>query len=431
MKKHLSISLSVLTLLALVFIWPGCDRKSSTDLLQNTDPIEDESTYFYGIKVDSLNIIRESIAPNAFLADILLDYRVDYNTIHQITQSAKDVFDFRQLRAGQNYYVLHSNDSTAMPQYFIYDKNAFEYIVCDIRNSICVYVGKKPIRVEEKVASGEINHSLYMTLDDNDIHPTLALKMADIYAWTIDFYHLQKGDRFKVIYEEEFVDSISIGVRDIKGALFEHYGEDFYANKYHLERDTLPSYFDDKGGSLQRTFLKSPLEFGRLTSRYSGRRFHPVQKRYKAHLGTDYAAPTGTPIRSTADGVIEVAGYKKYNGNYVKVRHNSTYMTQYLHMSKIAKGIVPGKVVTQGQTIGYVGSTGLATGPHVCYRFWKNGKQVDATKQELPPSDPVPDEELEAYLEDFRTIKRKLDSIPYPLPPQAEADSTVADLLEQ
>ena len=411
----------------------GCQENTrlSTSMLE--DGSEDASTYFYGIDVDSLTITKEVVKPNDFLANILLSNKVDYNTIYQITQSAKDVFDFRGLRAGQNYYLLHSDDNLGTPEYFIYDKSSFEYIVCDIRNSICVYSGKKPIRLEKKVASGTINHSLYLTLDGNDIHPTLALYMADIYAWTIDFYHLQKGDRFKIMYEEEFVDSHSLGVSLITAALFDHYGKEIYANRYKLEEDSIHSYFDDEGASLQKTFLKSPLKFGRLTSSYSGARYHPVQKRVKAHKGTDYAAPTGTPIRATADGVIVEARYKKYNGNFVKVKHNSKYMTQYLHMSKFAAGMKPGRHVQQSETIGYVGSTGLATGPHVCYRFWKHGQQIDHTKEEVPPSDPVPADELEAYLQHFAQTKDLLDQIYYPVPePEEEqADSNLAGLLEQ
>ncbi|MCP4120128.1 MAG: peptidoglycan DD-metalloendopeptidase family protein [Bacteroidetes bacterium] len=413
---------------SLTIIMTSC-KENTRHVTQVTEEAVDESTYFYGIKVDSLNVIEEKIAPNDFLANMLMNYRVDYNTIHQITQSATDIFDFRRLKAGQNYYVLHSDDSLAMPEYFIFDKSAYEYIVCDIRNSVCVYAGKKPIRTEHKIASGVIDHSLYLTLDNNNIHPTLALSMADIYAWTIDFYHLQKGDRFKVIYQEEYVDSHSLGVSLIESAVFEHYDKELYASRYKLRNDSIHSYFDEVGASLQKTFLKSPLKFGRLTSSYSGRRFHPVQKRYKAHRGTDYAAATGTPIRSTADGVVVEAAYKKYNGYYVKVKHNSMYMTQYLHMSKFAKGIKPGRHVQQGETIGYVGSTGLATGPHVCYRFWKHGSQIDHTKEEVPPSDPVPEEELEEYLDHFKGIREGLLQIEYPEPVvETTSDSLVADI---
>lgn len=427
-RLHIYLFYFLIACLVAIQFLPGCKENTRHSQIEQEDGGIDNSKYFYGINVDSLSIFKDKIKPNAFLADILLQHNVDYRVIHEITESAKGVFDFRSIRAGQNYYILHGGDTTAAPQYFIYDKSSYEYIVCDFRNSICVYGGKKPIRKEVKTAAGTIDHSLYLTLDQNDIHPTLALSMADIYAWTIDFYHLQKGDRFKVIYEEEFVDSISLGVQVVHAAVFEHFGKEIYANRYTLSKDSIASYFDDEGASLQKTFLKSPLKFGRLTSRYSGSRFHPVQKRYKAHKGTDYAAPTGTPIRATADGVVIEATYKKYNGYYVKLKHNSMYMTQYLHMSKFADGIRPGRHVEQGETIGYVGSTGLATGPHVCYRFWKHGEQIDHTREEVPPSDPVPQEELAVYLEHFNRTKARLDAIEYPVPQPEPADSLLANV---
>ncbi|MCB0502112.1 MAG: peptidoglycan DD-metalloendopeptidase family protein [Bacteroidetes bacterium] len=415
MEKRQIKSFTIL-LLAVLLIFSGCKEKRNRINEQSDEEVV-ESKYFYGIKVDSLDISSETIQRNSFLADILLKHNVDYAKIHELTEKSEGIFDFRKIRTGQNYYILQRQDSTRTSEFFIYEKNVAEYVVCDLRDSVCVYMGQKPIRVEEKTASGIINSSLYMTLDENNLHPTLALSLSSIYAWTIDFYHLQKGDKFKVIYEEKFVDSISLGISDIKAAVFDHYGREIYANKYMLEGDSVYSYYDAEGESLQKTFLKSPLKFGRLTSKFSYSRVHPVTGQRKGHFGTDYAAPTGTPIMSTANGVVIEAAYKKYNGNYVKVKHNSTYTTQYLHMSKIAAGIRPGKHVSQGDIIGYVGSTGLATGPHVCYRFWKFGQQVDPAREELPPSDPVPAKELPQYMAHFDSVKVHLDKIDYPAPP--------------
>ncbi|NQY67661.1 MAG: peptidoglycan DD-metalloendopeptidase family protein, partial [Flavobacteriales bacterium] len=255
------------------------------------------------------------------------------------------------------------------------------------------------------------NSSLYQTLVNAGASGMLSSDMADLFAWTIDFYRLQKGDKFKVIYFEQFVEGKSVGIDHIESALFEHAKKEIYAIPF-VQND-IPEFFDLKANGLRRTFLKAPLKFSRISSRYSGRRFHPVQKRYKAHLGTDYAAPKGTPIMATADGVITDARYKKYNGNYVKVKHNGTYTTQYLHMTKIKTGIKPGVRVRQGDIIGFVGSTGLATGPHVCYRFWKNGKQVDPYKQKLPPSNPVSKDNMPAFEKIRDSIKSELDAIPY------------------
>jgi murein DD-endopeptidase MepM/ murein hydrolase activator NlpD len=217
--------------------------------------------------------------------------------------------------------------------------------------------------------------------------PELVDRLVDVFAWQVDFFRIQKGDRFKVIYEEEQVDGEAVGIARIKGGYFEHFDKEYYA--VHYDQGSGVDYFDESGNSLRKTFLRAPLNFTRISSRYSGRRYHPVLKRFKAHLGTDYAAATGTPIRTVGDGVVLEATYHKGNGNYVKVKHNSTYTTQYLHMSKIASDVRKGTRVSQGQTIGYVGSTGLATGPHLCFRFWKSGVQVDALKVEVPPSEPI------------------------------------------
>lgn len=403
-------------LISIFLAFASCKEKSANtpNNIESSTAAVDNSEYLYGINIDSLTVTKQTIKRNAFLADMLQNQFIDYNTVLDITDKSKGVFDFRTIRAGKNFFYLHDKKCASDCKYVIYEKSIAEYVVCDLTDSVEVYIGKKPIRKETNTASGVINSSLYLTLEENDLHPTLALSLADIYAWTVDFYHLQKGDKFKVIYEEEFVDSISLGVSDIKAVLFDHFGKEIYANQYTLAGDSIPSYYDFDGGSLQKTFLKSPLKFGRKTSSFSWSRKHPVTGRRKGHFGTDYAAPTGTPIRSTADGVIVEARYKKYNGNYVKVKHNSTYMTQYLHMSKFAAGIKPGTHVKQGQTIGYVGSTGLATGPHVCYRFWKHGTQIDHTKEDIPPSEPIPSEHLANYLVHFDSVKLLLDNIEYP-----------------
>ncbi|MBN4051531.1 peptidoglycan DD-metalloendopeptidase family protein, partial [bacterium AH-315-M05] len=266
-----------------------------------------------------------------------------------------------------------------------------------------------------QTVSGVINSSLWQTMIDNDINLNISLEMSEIYAWAVDFYKIQKGDAFKVIYEEKFIlsgdegEGEPAGIGRIMGAYFKHFNETFYA--IYFEQDSVGDYFDENAKSLRKAFLKSPLKYSRITSRYSLRRFHPVQKRYKPHLGVDYAAPRGTPIRTTGDGVVSKAGYKGGNGNYVKVKHNSVYSTQYLHMTNIRKGIRRGARVKQGDIIGYVGSTGLATGPHVCYRFWKNGQQVNPLRVKIPPSKPVKSEYMEKYIRVKKEMMRELDGI--------------------
>ncbi len=248
---------------------------------------------------------------------------------------------------------------------------------------------------------------LSKTLQDANISPVLAIELSNVYAWAIDFYRIQKNDWFKVVYEEKSVEGKSIGIGRIISAQFNHGGKDFYAHLFN--QDGIPDYFDEKANSLRKAFLKSPLKFGRLTSGFTMKRFHPVQKINKAHLGTDYAAPSGTPILSTGNGTVIESAYGVFNGNYVKIKHNSTYTTQYLHMSK--RGVKKGESVKQGDVIGYVGSTGLATGPHVCYRFWKNGKQTNHLAEEFPTSDPIKPNYKDSFNLVMKENLKKLDAV--------------------
>ena len=376
------------------------------EIIEEIEP----TVYLFEIPVDSFNVYQSEFGKNEFLGTILDRYHVSARDIDQLARVSKEVYDVRKFRKGKDYTIFTSKDSIPKVQYFIYQPNSIDYVVYDMRDSITIKMGKKDLVTKTRSASGIITSSLYQTLVDQNLSPALAVRLADIYAWTIDFYRIQKGDYFQVIFEENFVDDERVGVGEILAANFNNYGVDNYAFLY--DQGDGDDYFNEQAESLRRAFLKSPLKFGRLTSAYTKRRFHPVQKRYKAHLGTDYAAPTGTPIMTVGDGVVTHAQYSKYNGNYVKIRHNSTYTTQYLHMSKIGKGIRPGVRVKQGQTIGYVGSTGLATGPHVCYRFWKNGVQVDSRREKIPPSKPIRKgkrADFDVYAKEW---KAKIDSIP-------------------
>jgi len=349
----------------------------------------------FGFAKDSFIVNEGKIREGEFLSNILTRYGVSYLTIDKVARAARPIFDVRYLQEGKPYYILRNKDSIACC--FIYQPTAVQYVVYNFSNpdSVRVYQDEKKVKRVEREVAGVINSSLYETMQEIGVNALLALKLADIYAWTIDFYRIQKGDRFKVIFEEKMVDGEFVGIGDIKAAVFYHRNEPFYA--FYFDDSSAAGYYDEKGVSVRKAFLKSPVKFSTLTSRYSLKRYHPILKRVKAHLGTDYAAPYGTPILSTADGVVIAASYTRGNGNYVKIRHNSTYTTQYLHMKNFAKGVRPGKVVKQGDVIGYVGSTGLATGPHVCYRFWKNGHQVDPLREKFPPSKPLPEEKKGAF----------------------------------
>jgi murein DD-endopeptidase MepM/ murein hydrolase activator NlpD len=364
----------------------------------------------FGFPKDSFDIFQGSIARNEFLADILLGHDVDYVTIDRVARASKGVYDVRYLRHGKKYTILKSTDSLATAQYFIYQPNAIEYVVYPLQDTSQIYVGELPVHVRTREASGIITSSLFETLQEQKVSPALAMELANVYAWTIDFYRIQRNDYFKVIFEERYVDDEFVGIGEVHASLFNHSGGDFYA--FQFDNTTGKDYFDDEGNSLRKAFLKSPLKYGRMTSGYTMKRFHPVQKRWKAHLGTDYAAPRGTPILAVGDGVVTEAKFSKYNGNYVKIRHNSTYTTQYLHMSKIGAGMKSGTSVRQGDVIGYVGSTGLATGPHVCFRFWKNGKQVNHRNEPMPPSKPVDPSQEEEFMKLMQKSKNQLDQIP-------------------
>ena len=382
-----------------------------TNLLTFAEDLTESSIVEYDefdFRTDAFETQTIKVKRNETFSDMLSQFGVSGQHIMDLAKMAKPMMDIRKIRAGNNYKVYDAPESPSKADVVVYQRNPVDYIVFDLRDSLKVSTGKRPIVSKENHVKGEINSSLYVTLTEQDVNPMLAIELSEVFAWQVDFYRIMKGDHFSVIYDEEFVGNKSIGVAGVKAAKFHHNGEDYYAFPY--EVDGLIEYYDENGNSLRRPFLRAPLRYSRISSRYSRRRFHPVQKRYKAHLGTDYAAPTGTPVRATADGVVTEARYSKYNGRYVKIRHNSTYTTQYLHFSKIAKGIKAGQKVQQGEVIGYVGSTGLATGPHLCYRFWKNGKQVDALREKLPDTvEPIPDDLRASFEQDLLTMKPTLD----------------------
>lgn len=363
----------------------------------------------YGIETDSFIVVKDKINKHENLSHILLRHNIPYPVIDELVKQSEDVFDVRKIATGRPYTVYCTKDSNQVAKCFIYENSQSEYIVFDMRSETKVYKGEKPVEVKIREVGGTITSSLYLTLEKQGISPALAVELSEIYAWSIDFYRIQKGDWFKVVFEEKYVDEQSIGIGKILAANFNHYDEDHYAIYY--EYDDVKGYFDEKGRSAKKAFLQAPVKFSRISSGYSRNRFHPVLKRNKPHLGTDYAAPHGTPIMAVGDGDVIEARYKGGNGNYVKIKHNSTYTTQYLHMSKFAKGIKVGKRVKQGDIIGYVGSTGLATGPHVCFRFWKNGRQVDHRREKMPPSKPVDSKYIDDFNQKAKEWKNKLDAI--------------------
>lgn len=355
---------------------------------ENRDTVElalPAKVFLYGIDVTGLNIVEGKVNKNQTLATILSPFNVPYQIIDEIAKKSKEVFDVRGIAANKKFTVLTPSNSEKA-QFFIYEPNPAEFVVFNL-DSIEVYKAEKPATFRKREVGGEIQSSLYNAMVDQGITPDLIDEFADLYGWSVDFQGLQKGDLYKVVFEEKVIEDQVVGHSGIQLAYFQHKGEEIHAIPF--EQNGQVSFFDQNGNSFKKAFLRDPLKYSRISSRYNLRRFHPVQKRYKPHLGTDYAAPTGTEIRSVGDGTVVEARYTSANGNYVKIKHNGTYTTQYLHMSKIGKGIKAGTRVKQGQVIGYVGSTGLATGPHLCFRFWKNGKQEDWLKEKIPPSEPI------------------------------------------
>lgn len=412
--KYSTIILSVILLYSVSCSSPKEDADSVLNpVITAPDPIIE-----YGYEVDTFLVIKDKIQHGQSLGKILSENGVSFSQIDQIARKTrKTEYDVRYLKADHPYALLCDQDTTGIhrAKVFIYELDKINYVVYDFRDTLKVFKGVKPVEIKMIEDAGiiEKGSSFFLTGASVGMSDRLCEIISDeIYCWTLDFRHVQPGDRFKVLYEAKYLEEEFVGVGDVKAVYFNHLGQDFYA--FPFNDSGFDDYFDQDGKNLRKFFLKTPVKNSRISSRYSKNRFHPVQKTWKSHKGTDYAAPKGTPIWSTAAGIVEVATYGKYNGNYVKVRHNSTYSTQYLHMSKIAKGIRPGTHIKQGQTIGYVGSTGLATGPHVCYRFWKNGEQVDPFKSKLPPSDPIHENSRASFDLYSDSLAKMLEIIPYP-----------------
>ncbi|MFC3196586.1 peptidoglycan DD-metalloendopeptidase family protein [Parapedobacter deserti] len=410
LKKNV-LALVVLAAVALgaSFIFLSSFDSTSEPVSSTADDIAvaEKPELLFGLEIDGYDIDTETVKRNEFLSDILQRYHVDLPSISVLADRSKSVFDVRKIAVGHDYTVF--KDASGRAAYFVYQPNAIDYIVYDLRDSIAVYKEQKAVDTRLETVAGVVQSSLYETLAANGASPDLAVQLAEIYGWAVNFYRINKGDWFKLVYERKYVDDSPIGPGRIQSAVFGHSGKEYQAFYFEPGDGQQGAYYDENGKSLRRTFLKAPLKYSRISSRYTMRRFHPVLGRWKAHLGTDFAAPHGTPIVATAAGVVTESTYGSGNGNYVKIKHDNVYSTQYLHMSK--RAVKKGQRVAQGQVIGYVGSTGLATGPHVCYRFWKNGRQVDALAQVFPPSEPINEKYRVAFNRTLNFHQQALASI--------------------
>ncbi len=390
--------LVVLIFVVLFWIFSGTRGSVEEEILE-TEEIEIAPPVIHyeydSIMVDSFISESGYIRRNQPLSSLLGDYGISAKRVYELTQRSEGIFDLRKIRYGQPYKLFFSPDSLYELKYFVYEHSPQDYLAVNFSDSISLWKGKKPIDTIRSFFNGSIETSLWNLMKEKDANPMLAVELSEIYAWSIDFFGLQKGDSIRVIYDEYFVDSVSVGIGEIKGGYFRHMDSDFWAIPF--VQDSIMDYYDEEGESLRKAFLKAPLRFSRISSRFSHSRLHPVLKIRRPHHGVDYAAPTGTPIVAIGDGVVIKKSYSRGAGNMIKIKHNSVYTTAYLHLSRYGKGIQNGSYVKQGDVIGYVGSTGLSTGPHLDFRFYKNGSAIDPLKVEAPPVDPVREDHLERY----------------------------------
>ncbi len=352
-------------------------------------------TYKFGFVMENFNVEEGKVEQDMTLGKLLSDANVSYPAIQKLVDNCDGVFNVKSgFRVDKSYLLLYDKDSNE-PEHFVFEPNVYEYIVFNLKEGFEVTKVEKPIEVQAKTVEGQIESSLWETLTTQGISFEVASKMEDALQWSVDFSHALKGDKFKMYYDQQYIDGNEVGAGQVYVAYYKREGKESYAIWF--DNGEYKGFYDLEGRAIKSNFLKAPVKFSRISSRYNKRRFHPILKRVRPHLGTDYAAPYGTPIYAVGTGVIVEAAYTKGNGRYIKIKHDDVYQTQYLHMQKFAKGMKRGVQVAQGEVIGYVGSTGLATGPHVCFRFWKNGRQVNHLRENLPAPKPLPDDVLDEF----------------------------------
>lgn len=397
MKKHIIPIIATL----MVSTWVACtpqqqNNAQAADNKPVTEEILPKNTE-YGIVTDGLLTETGSVKSGQTLSGVFEHIGVPRGVAAQLNTLPASVFDVRKVRAGNQFTVYRLQDSLQTPAYIVYHSSLVEHVVFGTQDSLTVSYFQKPVTSIEKVSTAEIESSLWDATVKNNLNPNLSLELSDIYAWVVDFFGIQKGDGFTVYYTENYVDSISVGIGEIYAAKFIHNKKEYYAYRYDNDSLGIHGYWDENGNSLRKAFLKAPLKFSRISSRFTYARKHPIYKIVRPHTGVDYAAPMGTPVVSIGDGKVVFKGYKGGGGHTVKIKHNSVYTTAYLHLSKYGKGINVGAQVKQGQVIGYVGSTGASTGPHLDFRVWKGGTPIDPLKMESPSVEPVPAKAMDAF----------------------------------
>ena len=399
-RKSVALMLVPLMFLALASL--SFAESMDTPSAEYTEPCP------YGISDNPVSAVSGRILSGQTLSDILSSFSVPASAIYRLAHKSEGVFNLKSMRAGNKYSVLKSA-SSGKPRYMIYEKNPVDFVVFSLKDPLGVYTGTKNVTTDLVAAGWVIERSLWNSVDAAGCDFSLIEHLSDIYSWSVNFQHLQPGDRFSVLYEKRVVAGTPVDVRGVSAARLTHRGRDYYA--FRFDSGSGECYYDAEGRSLRKAFLRAPLKYTRITSRFNPGRLHPVLDHERPHLGTDFAAPEGTPVMAVGDGRVNESGYHHELGNHLTVRHNGIYSTQYLHLSRFARGIEPGTEVSQGQVIGYVGSTGLATGPHLELRLWKNGEAVDILEEDLPDSEPLKGRDREEFFSKITSIKDKLDRL--------------------
>ena len=406
MNRHFPL---LLLLLACCSVFSCKQKQAESPELEPQDTVQ--HVYEYGICVDSLDVRHYEIKPGDNPAVIFSRLGFSALQADSIMRAASGVLDPTKLRAGMYYCTFTTQDTLETICYIGFAKTLTDYAVIDLtKRPIEAYTYNKPVTLKRRYVEGSISSSLWNVIADQGADPLLAIRISDVYAWQIDFFDVKEGDSFQVIYNEAYIDdTTALGIASIEGAIFTHQGKTYQA--FPFTQDSVHQFFDAEGNSLRKAFLKAPLDYYRITSRFSNARFHPILKRYRAHHGVDYAAPTGTPVKTIGDGTVIFKGWTNGGGNTVKIKHNSVYTTSYMHLSRYAKGLQVGKHVSQGDEIAYVGSTGLSTGPHLDFRVYKNGEAINPLDMEAPPSEPIRPELRDSFEVVKQQILMELDSL--------------------
>lgn len=409
-KTRILVAVAIVVVALFLTLYPRFGNIASLDEVEVDSAGVKEIVYKYGIPVDRYDVKYGIVQPHKNLSHILNSHGVPLRTVHKLSEKAKDVFDVRKIRSGQAYAVFSMPDSTHAVRYFVYEESPKSYIVFDLSGYKKVYRGENPVEWKKKEVRGKVESSLWLAMQKHGASPVLAVLLSNIYGWSIDFFSLNKDDEFCVIYDQEYVDGKDLNNFNILGASFRYSDSTYYAIPFDQNGEKL--YYGANGKSLEGMFLKAPLDFYRITSRFTNSRFHPVLRRYRAHHGVDYAAPTGTPVYAIGNGKVIAKGYQANGGgNYLKIRHNSTYVTTYMHLSRFAKGIKVGSKVKQKEVIGYVGSTGLSTGPHLDFRVYENGKPINPLSIKSQPSKSISKENMQHFISVRDSLVNILSSV--------------------